>query len=184
MRLSRSFSARLATAVEIGARRFGLGGRLAHPVQVRPRLGLAARRRLLLDLLGHRAGGEDLHVAAAVTVYGDALAPELVREPVDLLHVRLGGIIGKVAGLRDGGVVVLLEGSLHADVPLRLDLVGRDEHALPLGGHLGEPDVARLGDPLHQLLGVPALALRDRHELLVHVRHQHAGLVTHERHGE
>ena len=79
---------------------------------------------------------------------------------------------------------MLLEGGLHADVPLGRDVVRRDEHALPLGRHFGEVDVPLLRDPLHQLFAVPALALRDRDEVLVHVRHHHAGLVAHERNGE
>src|SRR2546422_2208971 len=38
----------------------------------------------------------------------------------------------------------------------------RDEHALPLGRDLVEVDVARGGDPLHQIVRVPAFAPRDR----------------------
>src|SRR5260370_1296818 len=47
-----------------------------------------------------------------------------------------------------------------------------------------EVNVPRLRDLLHQLLGVPSLAPGDRHEVFVDVRHQHAGLIAHERDGE
>ena len=60
----------------------------------------------------------------------------------------------------------------------------RHEDALPLLGHLLEVDVSLLGDLLHQLLGVPAFLLCDRDEVVVHVRHEHAGLIAHEGHGE
>src|SRR5207302_4964948 len=75
----------------------------------------------------------------------------------------------------------VLKRGLHLDVPFGRDVVRRDEHPLPLRRHLVAVDVARLGDPLHQGLGVPSLLLRDRHEIFIHVRHEHAGLVSHER---
>ena len=58
------------------------------------------------------------------------------------------------------------------------------EDALPLGRHFRERDVPLGGDPGHELFAVPALALRDRDEVLVHVGHHRAGLVPHERNGE
>ena len=99
---------------------------------------------LLLHLLRRAAGGEHLLVAPAVAIHRDALAVELVRQPVDLLDVLLGGVVGEVGGLGDRRVAVLLEGGLHPDVPLGRDVVRGDEHALPLLRHLGEVDVARL----------------------------------------
>ena len=65
-------------------------------------------------------------------------------------------------------------------MPLGPDLVGGDEHPLPLFGHFGEADVPRFRDPPHQLLGATPPPLR----VFVHVGHQHAGLVPHERHRE
>ncbi len=79
---------------------------------------------------------------------------------------------------------MLLEGSLHLDVPLGGDRVRRDEDALPLLGHFGVFDRAGLGDALHQLVRVPALGLGDGDEIFVHVGHHHAGLVAHERNGK
>ncbi len=93
-------------AVEIGHR---AARRRLPRQQVRPRLGLAAADGLLLHLLRRAAGGEHLHVAAAVAVDRHALAVELVRQPVDLLDVLLGRVVGEVAGLADRRVVVLLE---------------------------------------------------------------------------
>ena len=58
------------------------------------------------------------------------------------------------------------------------------EHPLPLRRHLVEVDVPVLGDPLHQRSEYQPSRLGDGDEVLVHVRHQHAGLVAHERHGE
>src|SRR2546427_393086 len=85
--------------------------------------------------------------------------------------VRLGGVVREVARLGDRRIGELLEGGLHPDVPLRRDVVRRDEHALPLGRDLVEVDVARGGDPLHQIVRVPAFAPRDSHEVLVHIGH-------------
>ena len=79
---------------------------------------------------------------------------------------------------------MLLEGRLHLDVPLGRDGVRRDEHLLPLLRNLRMLDGARLRDPLHQLGRVPAFALRDLDEILIDVRHHHAGLIAHERNGK
>ena len=67
---------------------------------------------------------------------------------------------------------------------LRCDIVRGDEHVLDFLRHLVEVDVALVGDAAHQVLGIPAPLLGHAHELGVHVRHQHAGLVPHEGHGE
>src|SRR6184192_1948759 len=127
------------------------------------------------------AGGEHLHLARCVAVHRHALAAELVGVAVDLLDIFLGRVVREVAGLGDRRVGELLEGGLHLDVPLGGHVVRRHEHALPLRGHLVEVDVARRGDPLHERVRVPAFLLREAHESLVDVGHQHAGLVAHER---
>ena len=73
------------------------------------------------------AEGEDLVFLAAVAVDGDALAPQLVGQVVDLPHVFHRGIPGQVHGLGYRIVRVLLKGRLHAHVPLGGDVVGRHE---------------------------------------------------------
>ena len=67
---------------------------------------------------------------------------------------------------------MVLEGGLHADVPLRRDVVGHREDALPLLRHLPEPARAAvvLENPLHEILTPKALALRDLFEVLEEVR--------------
>ena len=90
----------------------------------------------------------------------------------------------EVACLADRAVGELLERRLHPDVPLRGHVVGGHENALPPLGHFVEVDVAFLRDALHQLVGVPPLTPRHGHEVFVHIRHQNAGLVAHERYRE
>ena len=90
----------------------------------------------------------------------------------------------EVGGLRNRRVAILLESSLHPHVPLGSDVVRRHENALPLLRHFIEVDVPFLGDLLHQLVRIPTFLLRDRDEVLVHIRHQHARLIAHERDGE
>src|SRR5690606_23230284 len=82
------------------------------------------QRRSLSTLglcLFRSARGENLAIARAVAVHRDALAVQGVRQFVDLLHVFACGGVREVRGLRDGGVAVLLEGSLHANVVFRRD---------------------------------------------------------------
>ena len=69
-------------------------------------------------------------------------------------------------------------------MPLGRHVVRRHEDALPLLRHRVEVDVPRLGDLLHELIRVPTFALGDRHEVLIHIRHEDGCLVAHERHGE
>ena len=145
---------------------------------------LALPSRSAFALLG-RAGGEHLVVARAVAVDRDALALEVVRELVDRAHVVDRGGVREVRRLGDRRVAVLLEGRLHAHVPLGRDLVRGHEHALPLLRHFGEVDCG----PRFAILSMSSSEyqpsrLRDRDEVLVHVGHHHAGLVAHERNGE
>ena len=86
-------------ALELGdGRRPSRGRRVADSAgEVGPGAGLPLERGLLLHLLGRRAGGEHLHVAAAVAVDRHALAVELVGQPVDLLDVLLARVVREVA---------------------------------------------------------------------------------------
>ena len=135
----------------------------------------------LLHLLGGRAGRQHLILARPVAIHRHAFAAELKRVAVDLFDVLLGRVVRKVAGLGNRRVRELLEGTLHLNVPLGRDVVRGHENALPLLRHCIEVDVPRLGDLLHQVFGVPAFAPGDRHEVFVHVGHEHARLIAHER---
>src|SRR3990172_4186140 len=105
------------------------------------------RRHLDADLLRRRRGRlrrsglrdadiEDLVLARTVPVHRDALALQLVREEVRLLHVVHGRVVGHVDRLRHSRITVVLEGRLHPHVPLRRDVVGDREDALPLLRHI------------------------------------------------
>ena len=106
------------------------------------------------------AGGKHLVVLAAVAVDGDALAVEFMRQVVDLAHVLLGGVVGQVDGLGDGVVGVLLEGGLHADVPLRGHVVGGHEDLLDIFGNALDVAQASLGGHgPHEFVGVETACL-------------------------
>ena len=139
---------------------------------------------LLHHLLRRGSRREHLHVPTAVAIHRDALAVQRVRQLVDLTHVVLCCFIREVARLADGAVGMLLERRLHANVPLGRHVVRRHEHSLPCLRHFVEADVPRLPNALHQLVGIPAFSLGDLHEVVVHVGHQHARLIPHERHGK
>src|ERR1700733_7185697 len=99
------------------------------------------------------AGNEDLAVAAAVPVDGDSLATQLVRELVRGFDVDRRGPAMQVDRLADGSVRTTLPDRLHAHVRRHIDVVGRWEPALDLGGHSGEPACrAALADRGEQLV--------------------------------
>ena len=170
--------------MKLGAGALELGLKLGEPPERLGELARASLGRLLLDFLGRRARREHLPLARAVAVHSHAFAAELEGEAVDLLDVLLGGLVREVAGLGDRRVGELLERALHPDVPLRRHVVRGHEHALPLGRHGVEANVPHRDDLLHEGVAVPAFLLRDGDEVLVDVRHEDAGLVAHERHGE
>ena len=120
----------------------GHGGRSRHRLFAgRPCLASRSLRflrllRLAVHLLLPLARGQHLDALAAVAVDGDALAALAVGKPVDVGDVLLGGGIDEVDGLGDGVVGVVLEGGLHAQVPLGGDVVGAGDvpEGLPLDG--------------------------------------------------
>src|SRR5690606_10243785 len=104
-----------------GLRRRGGGRRLGGLVLLR------------LGLLG--AGGEDLELARAVAVDGDALAAGLERQAVGVVYVVDGGGVRQVDRLRDrvrdllAAVERPLDRGLHAHVVGRRDVVRADQDA-------------------------------------------------------
>src|SRR2546425_2979979 len=127
----------------------------------------------LFRLLGLRdADVEDLVLARAVAVHGDAFAVEVEGEQVGLLHVLDGGLPREIDRLRDRGVAPILEGGLHSDMPFRRDVVGRREDLLPplrdfLQAARGPVVVENL---LHEPLPPKSLALRDFREVIEEIR--------------
>src|SRR5690242_16359780 len=71
-----------------------------------------------------RPGDEHLALAAAVPVYRDSLATQLVRELVRSFDVDGGRIAPEVDRLADRGMDVALKRGLHAHVSRDVDLVG------------------------------------------------------------
>src|SRR2546426_826554 len=114
---------------------------------------------------------QDLVLARAVAVHGNAFALELVGEEVRLLHILDGGLARQVDRLRDRSVAVILERGLHTDVPLGCDVVCRGEHALPfLRDLLQSPRRSVVvEDLLHEVRLPEALALRDLLEVFEEV---------------
>src|SRR5256712_8665671 len=141
----------------------------AGPQGRRLRGNLDADRLRLLRL--RDADVQDLVLARAVAVPRDALALELVRQEICLLHVVHRGLAWEVDRLRDGGVAPVLERGLHANVPFRCDVVGRREDPLPLLGDLFQasrgPVVVE--DLLHQVVPPEAFSLRDLLEIVEEV---------------
>src|SRR3989449_303821 len=127
----------------------------------------------LFRLLGLRdADVEDLVLARAVAVHGDAFAVEVEGEQVGLLHVLDGGLPREIDRLRDRGVAPILEGGLHSDMPFRRDVVGRREDLLPLlrdflQAARGPVVVENLP---HEVLPPKSLALRDFLEVVEEIR--------------
>lgn len=74
----------------------------------------------------------------AVTVDGDAFASELMSEAKDVGDLFDGSVFGEVYCFGDGGVAVLLEGGLHADVVFGIDFEGAAEEAFHIVGDFGE----------------------------------------------
>src|SRR4029077_18595769 len=107
-----------------------------------------ARRGVFARFLGPgcRASAQHLVVSAAVAVDSDTLALHIIRELVDLANVINSRGVREISSLGNGRVAVLLEGSLHLDVPLGSDRFRGDEAALPLLWHFGVFDRAGLGD--------------------------------------
>src|SRR2546422_6564496 len=127
----------------------------------------------LFRLLGLRdADVEDLVLARAVAVHGDAFAMEVEREQIRLLHVLDGGLPREINRLRDRGVAPVLEGGLHSHVPFRRDVMGRREDSLPFLRDLLQaargPVVVE--DLLHEVLPPKSLALRDFLEVVEEIR--------------
>src|SRR2546426_9428278 len=131
------------------------------------------RNMNLFRLLGLRdADVEDLVLARAVAVHGDAFAVEVEGEQVGLLHVLDGGLPREIDRLRDRGVAPILEGGLHSDMPFRRDVVGRREDLLPLlrdflQAARGPVVVENLP---HEVLPPKSLALRDFLEVVEEIR--------------
>ena len=134
--------------------RTGMTACPAGPSSICARLaGLAA---LALDL----ADVEHLLLPGAVAVDGDPLDPQLVGQQVDALDILGAGLVGEVDGLGDRVVDVVLEGRLHADMPLGRHVVGGHEHLLEIVGHVHVVEPAHRGDALHQLVRVEAPLLQ------------------------
>src|SRR5213593_2663759 len=120
-------------------------------------------------LLGLRdADVEDLVLARAISVHGDAFAMEVEREQVRLLHVLDGGLPREIDRLRDRGIGVFLEARLHSHMPLRRDIMSSCEDPLPLLRHLFESArrAVVVKDSLDEILPPEALALRDLLEVI------------------
>src|SRR2546428_4113277 len=115
---------------------------------------------------------QDLVLARAVAVHGNAFALELVGEEVRLLHILDGGLARQVDRLRDRSVAVILERGLHTDVPLGCDVVCSDDHTLRfLRDLLQSPRRSVVvEDLLHEVRLPEALALRDLLEVFEEVR--------------
>src|SRR2546428_3714412 len=127
----------------------------------------------LLRLLRLRdADVQDLVLAGAVAVHGDAFAVQLIGQEVRFLHVLHGRLPRQVDRFRHRGVAPVLERRLHANVPLGCDIVRRGEDALPFLGDLFEasrgPVVVE--DLLHQVVPPETFALRDLLEVVEEVR--------------
>src|SRR5213594_500137 len=111
---------------------------------------------------------EDLVLARAVAVHRDALAVEVEREEIGLLHVLDRGLARKVDRLRDRGVAPILERSLHANVPFRRDVVRGGEDPLPLLRDLVQSSRGAVveEDFLYEVLSPETFALRDLFEIV------------------
>src|SRR5438093_3842824 len=135
---------------------------------------LARHRNMdLFRLLGLRdADVEDLVLARAISVHGDAFAVEVEREQIRLLHVLDGGLPREIDRLRDRGVAPVLEGGLHSDMPFRRDVVGRRENSLPfLRDLLQAPRRAVVVEDLFDKIVTPeSLALRDFFKVVEEIR--------------
>src|SRR6058998_154196 len=124
-------------------------------------------------LLGLRdADVEDLVLARAISVHGDAFAVEVEREQIRLLHVLDGGLPREIDRLRDRGVAPVLEGGLHSDMPFRRDVVGRRENSLPfLRDLLQAPRRAVVVEDLFDKIVTPeSLALREFFKVVEEIR--------------
>ena len=72
---------------------------------------------------------QHLFFPAAVTVDGHALAAFFISQHIDIAHLASGGFLREVDGFGHRIVRMPLEGSLHADMIDRFNIVGTDEHA-------------------------------------------------------
>src|SRR2546425_4065071 len=87
----------------------------------------------LLRLLRFRdANVQDLVLAGAVAVHGDAFAVQVMGQEVRFLHVLYGCLPRQVDRFRHRGVAPVLERRLHTNVPFWRNIVGRREDPLPL----------------------------------------------------
>ena len=125
---------------------------------------------LVRRVLVASTGCENLFLSAAGAVDSDALAGELPCEEVGAADVLNGGVVGEVDGLRYGGVRGLLEGGLHADVPLRGDVRRGDEGGLdPVRDVRALCQGVALGEELSEVVTVEAFVACDGLEGAVNV---------------
>ena len=75
-------------------------------------------------------------LSAVSAVDGNTLTAELKGKFVCLIDVCCCGVFAEVYGLTDRCVAVLLEGSLHSDVPFGLDIIGAFEDLADFGWYL------------------------------------------------
>ena len=76
----------------------------------------------------HLSDIQHLLFAAAVTVDGHALASFFICQHIDVPHIAAGSFLREVDRLRYSIVRMPLEGSLHADMINRFDIVSTDKH--------------------------------------------------------
>ena len=74
---------------------------------------------------------------------------------IDLIEIGFGG---EIDGFGDGGVAVVLEGGLHANVPFGSDVVGTDENAFDVVGDIVEvSEGAGLGDAADEVVVIETM---------------------------
>src|SRR2546428_749280 len=176
------FDVRLHGAPELVERLDGrLDARLLRAARDHVRAGARPQRRGLrgdfdADLLRllrlRNADVQDLVLAGAVAVHGDAFAVQVMGQEVRFLHVLHGRLPRQVDRFRHRGVAPVLERRLHANVPLGCDIVRRGEDALPfLGDVLQSPRRSVVvEDLLHQVVPPEAFTFRDLLEVVEEVR--------------
>jgi len=92
-------------------------------------------------------------LSAASAINRNSFAAKLIGQFVGLIDGGDCGLFAEVYRLADRSVAVLLEGRLHLNMPLRLDVVGAFEDFTDFGRDLGHfLDTAGFGYLIFQFL--------------------------------
>ena len=113
-----------------------------------------------------------LAFSAVPAINRNSFTAKLIGQFVGLIDSGDGGLFAEIYGLADRCVTVLLEGRLHPNVPLRLDVVGAPEDVADFRGDLRDfLNTAGLGKLFFQLFAIEAAFFCYLFENLIYLQH-------------